>query len=155
MTVAHDAALIRKQFVLNFMTSYMPLLFTAFVYIPFGHILVPVLDVWRQISQFITFNKVPLPTQEFEVNFDRISTQMFYVTVTAQIVNFATELVVPYLKQRAFAKAKELQQARGKSQTVVDHEEEAEFLKNVREECEMEVYNVTDDYREMIMQFGE
>lgn len=38
---AYNAALIQKQFFLNFMASYMALLFTAFVYIPFDDLLPP------------------------------------------------------------------------------------------------------------------
>ncbi|KAF5004519.1 hypothetical protein FDECE_9003 [Fusarium decemcellulare] len=148
---AHDAALIQKQFVLNFMTSYMALFFTAFVYIPFGHILVPFLEFWRRTAQTITFSEKPLPTRDFQINPARISNQMFYFTVTAQIVNFATEVVVPYVKREVFAKAKQLK-ATPKVQD--DHEEEAEFLERVRKECTLEVYDVSGDYREMVMQFG-
>lgn len=150
---AYHAALIQKQFVLNFMTSYMPLLFTTFVYLPFGHVLTPALDFWRHTAQAITFSKVPLATREFQINPGRVSAQMFYCTVTAQIVNFATELVVPYVKQKAFAKAKEIQAMRSE-EVVQDNPEEVEFMKRVRNECEMDVYDVTEDYREMVMQFG-
>ncbi|KAG5656493.1 hypothetical protein KAF25_000080 [Fusarium avenaceum] len=148
---AHDAALIQKQFVLNFMTSYMALFFTAFVYIPFGHVLVPFLEFWRKTAQVVTFSEKPLPTREFQINPARISNQMFYFTVTAQIVNFATEVVVPYLKREAFQKAKQL-----KSQPKIqdDHEEEAAFLERVRKETTLEMYDVSGDYREMVMQFG-
>ncbi|KAH7160867.1 calcium-activated chloride channel-domain-containing protein [Dactylonectria macrodidyma] len=148
---AHDAALIQKQFVLNFMTSYMAPLFTAFVYIPFGHILVPFLEFWRATAQAITFSEKPLPTREFHINPARITNQMFYFTVTAQIVNFATEVIVPYVKQQAMSKAKEFK-TKGKQNH--DHEEEAEFLERVRKECDLESYDVSGDYREMVMQFG-
>jgi hypothetical protein len=76
---------------------------------------------------------------------------MFYFTVTAQIVNFATEVVVPYLKREAFQKAKQL-----KSQPKIqdDHEEEAAFLERVRKETTLAMYDVSGDYREMVMQFG-
>lgn len=152
LSVAHKAALVQKQFVLNFMTSYMALIFTAFVYIPFGDILLPFLDFWRRTAQFLTFSEKPLPTQQFRIDPERISSQMFYFTVTAQVVNFATEVIVPYVKHNAFTKAKELQT---KTMEVQDHAEEAAFLKRVRGECAFEVYDVTDDYREMVMQFGE
>ncbi|TWU76631.1 hypothetical protein ED733_008259 [Metarhizium rileyi] len=148
---AHKAALIQKQFVLNFMTSYMALIFTGFVYIPFGDILLPFLEFWRRTAQTLTFSDKPLPTQQFRIDPERISSQMFYFTVTAQVVNFATEVIVPYVKHKAFAKAKQFQAKGGQSQ---DHPEEAEFLKRVRDECELEIYDVTDDYREMVMQFG-
>ncbi|KAF7562489.1 hypothetical protein G7046_g1630 [Stylonectria norvegica] len=149
---AYDAALIQKQFILNFMTSYMALLFTAFVYVPFGHILIPFLDFWRKTAQAITFSEKPLATQEFHSNPDRISKQMFYFTVTAQIVNFLTEVVVPYVKREVFQKAKEFRTK--DADKTLDHEEEAEFLERVRKECELEAYDVSGDYREMVMQFG-
>lgn len=150
---AHNAALIQKQFVLNFMTSYMPLLFTAFVYIPFGEILIPFLNFWHRTAEIVTFSEKPIPTQQFQINPARISSQMFYFTVTAQIVNFGTEVVVPYMKRKAFAKAKEFSH-KGKP-NVKDHAEEAEFLQRVRNECELEVYDVSGDYREMVIQYGE
>ncbi len=134
------------------MTSYMALLFTAFVYIPFGHILVPFLNFWHKTAQVITFND-KLPTKEFHINPARISSQMFYFTVTAQIVNFATEVVVPYVKRKAFAKAKEFQHKDDAGKN--DHSEEVGFLKRVREECQLECYDVSSDYREMIIQYGE
>ena len=149
---AYNAALIQKQFVLNFLTSYMPLFFTAFVYIPFGHVLVPYLEFWKKTAQTITFSEKPLATRKFEINPRRISNQMFYFTVTAQIVNFATEVVVPYVKQEAVAKAKEYQS--GDKSNAKDHPQEAEFLQRVRHESELAPYDVSGDYREMAMQFG-
>lgn len=137
------------------MTSYMPLMFTAFVYIPFGQILIPILNLWRQAAFAVTFNKVPLPTHRFEIDPERITNQMYYFTVTAQIVNLATELVVPYVKQRVFAKAKELQEKSSNHADALDHPEEEALLKQAREECDMGEYDVTDDYREMVMQYGE
>ena len=135
------------------MTSYMPLLFTAFVYIPFGEILVPFLNFWHKTAQIVTFSDKPLPTQEFQINPTRISSQMFYFTVTAQIVNFATEILVPYVKRQAFAKAKEFQKKEIPSPK--DHPEEADVLHRVRNECELEEYDVSGDYREMVIQYGE
>ena len=134
------------------MTSYMALLFTAFVYIPFGEILLPFLSFWNKTAQFVTFSEKPLPTKEFQINPSRIRTQMFYFTVTAQIINFATEVVVPYIKRKAFDKAKEFQSKEKPSDK--DHPEEAEFLQRVRRECELEAYDVSGDYREMVIQYG-
>jgi anoctamin-10 len=150
---AHNAALIQKQFVLNFMTSYMALLFTTFVYLPFGEeILLPFLDFWHATAQTLTFSEKPLPTKSFEINPARISSQMFYFTVTAQLVNFATEVVVPYVKRQAFDTAKDFQQK--EKPEAHDHPEEVEFLKRVRHECELEDYDVSSDYREMVIQYG-
>lgn len=149
---SHNAALIQKQFVLNFMTSYMALFFTAFVYTPFGDILVPFLNFWLRTAQVISFSEKPLPTKAFNINPARISNQMFYFTVTAQVVNFLTEVVVPYVKRQAFAKAEEFQAK--EHPHVKDHPEEADFLQRVRHECELEAYDVSGDYREMVIQYG-
>jgi hypothetical protein len=130
----------------------MALLFTTFVYIPFGHILVPFLNFWQATAETVTFSEKPLPTKTFEINPARISNQMFYFTVTAQIVNFATEVVVPYVKRQLADKAKEFQQKDKPS--VKDHPEEAEFLQRVRHECQLETYDVSGDYREMVIQYG-
>ncbi|RDA96145.1 hypothetical protein CP533_1797 [Ophiocordyceps camponoti-saundersi (nom. inval.)] len=151
---AYHAALVQKQFVLNFFTSYMALLFTTFVYIPFGETLTPLLEFWRKTAQaVVSMGGKTLPTQQFSINPQRIGSQMFYITVTAQIVNFATEVVVPYLTHKAVVKAQEFQ-VRGPGPQEQDDEEEADFLKRVREECLLEEYDVTDDYREMVMQYG-
>ncbi|PFH59057.1 hypothetical protein XA68_12875 [Ophiocordyceps unilateralis] len=151
---AYNAALVQKQFVLNFFTSYMALLFTTFVYIPFGESLLPLLDLWRKTAQaLVSVGGKTLPTQQFHINPQRISSQMFYLTVTAQIVNFVTEVIVPYVTHKAVVKAHEFQ-VRGPAPQEQDDAEEAEFLKRVREECHLEEYDVTADYREMVMQYG-
>ena len=43
---AHESAMVQKIFVLNFITSYMPIFLTAFVYVPFATVLVPYLDIF-------------------------------------------------------------------------------------------------------------
>jgi anoctamin-10 len=153
----HHAALVQKEFVLNFITSYMPLFFTAFVYIPFGNLLVPYLDIWRATAQKLTPGEKTLATQEFTINPARISKQMFYFTVTAQVVNFATEVVVPYVKRRVLRKVKDVQSEMAAKHGAVqakDAPEEKAFLARVRNEAELEDYDVTGDYREMVIQFG-
>ncbi|KAG7131417.1 hypothetical protein HYQ45_010003 [Verticillium longisporum] len=153
---AHHAALVQKQFVLNFLTSYMALFFTAFIYIPFGNLLLPYLDFWRAAAQKIAPSD-KFSTQEFVINPARISNQMFYFTVTAQVVNFLTETVLPYVKRKVLDEAKEVQAKISSSSAgpkVPDVPEEADFLARVRSEVLLPTYNVTDDYREMVIQFG-
>ena len=102
------------------------------------------------------------PTQgTFTINPDRLRKQMIYFTVTAQIVSLCTEFIVPYLKRKGFAKVKKIQSARalkrgGLSPGPSEHDppEEAAFLARVRQEAELNVYDVTVDLREMALQFG-
>jgi len=98
--------------------------------------------------------------KNFQINPDRLKKQVIYFTVTAQIVNFALEIVVPYVKRNVFKKVKEVkakQAARrggSSSPTADDHPEESEFLARVRNEAELPVYDVSVDFREMAVQFG-
>jgi anoctamin-10 len=155
----HDAALTQKIFVVNFITSYIPLFLTAFVYMPFGNLLVPYLDIFKITAEKLSSNE-KVTIQGFAINPDRLKKQVIYFTVTAQIVNFALETVVPYAKRKVFKKVKEVQSEmahkNGKPNTTPnDLPEEAAFLSRVRNEAELGVYDVSVDYREMVVQFGE
>jgi anoctamin-10 len=140
--------------VLNFITSYTPIFLTAFVYIPFGKILVPYLDVFRLTAQKFTTEGKPLPTKSWEINPDRLTKQVIYFTVTAQIVNFATEVIVPFVKRKVFKVVKDARSDISEKQLNKDVPEEAGFLTRVRAEADLDEYDVTVDYREMVVQFG-
>jgi len=149
---AYEAAMVQKVFVFNFICSYVPIILTAFVYIPFGHTIVPYIDV---LGLMATPEDEKMGTQAvFEVNPDRLRKQVIYFTVTAQIVNLAMETLVPYIKRKAFKKAKEFQDKRNSNEIPYanDATEERSFLDRVRHESELGIYNVTDDLREMCMQ---
>lgn len=161
---AYETALTQKVFVMNFITSYLPIFLTAFVYVPFGNIIVPYLDVFSLTVKPFAENEKQLKAPEagqFTINPDRLRKQVFYFTVTAQIVNLGMELIVPYLKRLGFSKYKEMQSERAAknggpppSSTMNDPPEDAAFLKRVREDAERDVYDVTTDLREMVLQFG-
>lgn len=161
---SYDYALTQKIFVINFITSYLPVFLTAFVYVPFATVIVPYLDIFSlTVRPFAEHEgQMKTPTQgTFIINPDRLRKQMIYFTVTAQIVNLGTELIVPYLKRKGFAKVKEIQSERALKRGGVapdpsehDPPEEAAFLARVREEAQLGVYDVTADLREMVLQFG-
>src|ERR1700710_125930 len=154
--------MIQKVFVLNFITSYLPIFLTAFVYVPFGQIIVPHLDVFGLAVRPFAENEKQMtaPKVGFQINPDRLKKQVIYFTVTAQVVNFALEILVPFVKRKVFKKVKEVkanQAARrggGANPTADDLPEESEFLTRVRNEAELGNYDVTTDFREMIVQFG-
>lgn len=162
-TESYEAALTAKLFIINFLTSYLGICLTAFVYVPFGSILVPYLDVFQVTARPFASDKQQLQTPKhgFEINPDRLRKQVIYFTVTAQIVNFLLEVVVPYVKRAGADKVQEVKAERaakksgaGAAHDILDHEEEAAFLKRVRYEAALPVYSVTDDLREMVVQFG-
>ncbi|KAI0972645.1 DUF590-domain-containing protein [Xylaria arbuscula] len=149
---AHEAALITKIFVINFITSYTPLFLSAFIYMPFGNLMIPYLQIFATTARKLTDEK-SVNIQEFHINPDRLKSQMVYFAVTAQLVNVALEFVIPYLKRVVLGKvqAKHFGQQKKLSQ---DLPEEHEFLQRVREEAKLAVYDVAVDYREMVVQFG-
>ncbi|KAI9676656.1 MAG: hypothetical protein M1829_002973 [Trizodia sp. TS-e1964] len=162
-TGSFDAAVTQKIFVLNFITSYLGIFLTAFVYVPFGSIIVPHLDVFGfTVRPFAEHEKqIQAPTVGFKINPNRLRNQVIYFVVTAQIVNLALEVIMPYLKRKGFNKFQEIkiQRAvkRGASNPNVgadDHPDEAAFLTRVRNEASLDIYDVTSDLREMVMQFG-
>lgn len=157
--------MISKIFVLNFITSYLPIFLTAFVYVPFAKVIVPHLDILQVIVQPFAENEKQLETPKsaaaFQINPDRLKKQVIYFTVTAQIVNFGLEVVMPYVKHKVFVKVKEVKADRAAKQgggtaspTADDHPEEKAFLTRVRNEAELGIYDVTTDFREMVVQFG-
>jgi anoctamin-10 len=148
---SYEAAMVQKVFVFNFICSYVPLFLTAFIYVPFGHVVVPHIDVLGLMAQ----PEDKMGTQAvFEVNPARLRNQVIYFTVTAQAVNLAMETIVPYFKKKALKTAKEIQDKRnGKEIAYVnDSPEEHAFLDRVRSEEDRDVYDVNDDLREMCMQ---
>lgn len=141
---------------INFIVSYLPIFLTAFVYVPFGKVLVPYLDVFHVTAQRFTKDG-KVETQAFEIDPDRLKKQIIYFTVTAQVVNFLLESIVPLIKRRVFKKVKEVQTEITHKRTQSlrkDHQEEAAFLERVRNEADLDEYDVTVDYREMVVQFG-
>lgn len=161
---SHDRAMVSKVFVINFITSYMAIFLTAFVYVPFASILVPYLDVFSlTVKPFAENEKqlqVPAPSK-FTINPNRLKNQMIYFAVTAQVVNFALETVVPLLKLKGTAKYDEMKNKRAEQKggaapsiSASDPPEETEFLSRVREEAALPEYDVTSDLREMCIQYG-
>ena len=165
---AYEKSMTQKIFVLNFVTSYLPIILTAFVYVPFASVLVPYLDVFSlTVKPFAEKNsqmKAPSSGRggNFHINPNRLKKQVIYFTVTAQIVNQALEIVVPYIKRQGMNKYKEVQSSRAAKKAggarppvnAEDPEDERPFLDRVRKEAALEVYDVTSDFREMVVQYG-
>ena len=164
---SYEIGLTQKIFVINFITSYMPIFLTAFVYIPFAANIVPYLDVFGMTVRPFVSKESATTRTEFNINPARLRKQVIYFTVTAQLVNFAKEAILPLVKQRLMQKYKEYckekaekSESQHSSQENLaempfeDPVEESKFLKRVRNEAELDDYDVTDDLREMCIQFG-
>lgn len=159
-------SLIQKLFVINFITSYLPILLTAFVYVPFGSVIVPYLDVLQTF--FPQKDQSVKPAKEHNIDRARLRSQVIYFAVTAQIIGQLLEIGMPFVQRKLIRRYKEYSESRSQDKGAknpnsnaaasrpISHDdpEEAEFLTRVRDEVELESYDVTDDYRELVIQFG-
>ncbi|KAK9242051.1 calcium-activated chloride channel-domain-containing protein [Lipomyces tetrasporus] len=155
----YDLAQTQKTFVMHFITSFLPTILTAYVYVPFGHAIVPHLDILRRAGINTASHK------DFEVDTSRFQAEIIYLSMTAQVFSFAEEIVLPYVKhvlwqkwrnyrdrkagltrQRSFSKATDL--------LLIDAPEESSFLRRVRAEADADEYKVEEDILEMCVQFG-
>ncbi|KAH0543695.1 hypothetical protein FGG08_002011 [Glutinoglossum americanum] len=160
---SYEAAMTRKVFIFNFITCYLPLFLTAFIYIPFGSLIVPHLDIFGLTVESLMDDpkQLQMPKAGFQINSARLQKQVFYFAIQAQIVNLALEIIVPYIKRSGFNKVKKIKSSiasrRGgeiPDASMNDPPEEAAFLARVRDEARLEIYDVNVDLREMCMQFG-
>ena len=155
----YDLAQTQKTFVMNFITSFLPIILTAFVYVPFGSKIVPYLDVLRMSGI------VDLPAREFHVDTSRLEQEVISLSMAAQVINFGEELVLPYVKRMVMHKWREYKsrQAGGNrsrshssmtDMLLIDPPDEVPLLARIRDESEADEYNVQDDILEMCVQFG-
>lgn len=156
--------MVQKIFVFNLITSYLPIFLTAFVYIPFGSHIAPYINVFTLGVQLFAddANKANRRKTTFHTDPARLRREVVYFGVTAQIVDLAFEVVIPYLKHEFFRIMKDVQSERavkhggGISEVGVnDSPEEAAFLKRVRNEADLDKYDVNYDLREMCMQVSQ
>lgn len=147
----YDLAHTQKTFVMNFITSFLPTILTAFIYVPFGERIVPYLS--------------PIKKPDIHVDPNRLQQEVIYLSVTAQALNFGEEVVLPYVKRSLWERWREYRTQRQKvmrprtysmrtDMLIVDPPEETAFLKRVRNEAEADKYSVQDDILEMCVQFG-
>ena len=161
----YELAQIQKTFVMNFITSFLPTILTAFVYVPFGDRVVPYLN-WFHVAALHSSSPVKTKKQtDIHIDANRLQQEVIYLSVTAQVLNFGEEIVLPYFKHylwqiwRDYRMQRE-RAGRGRSHSVVtdmlflDPPGEMDFLQRVRNEAEADRYSPYDDILEMCVQFG-
>ena len=142
---------IRKKFVFYFLTAYMGLFLSAYVYLPFGHLIVPHLELIQlHVENWCGFAGIS-SNSSFELNSKRLQEQVVFVVSIAQVISFMMETVVPYILRMLTTRARTY--ATGEL-IYNDEPEEAKFLQSVREQSELPVYSVHEDYRQLALQFG-
>lgn len=158
----YDLARTQKEFVMNFITSFLPTILTAYVYVPFGKQIVPHLDILRRTgfrANLVTGQK------EFEVDTSRFQQEVIYLSMTAQVLSFGEEVVLPYVKHvlrqkwqtyrdRKAEYSRTRKHSRATGLYLIDPPEEVAFMTRLRSEAGADEYHVEEDIMEMCVQFG-
>lgn len=151
------------------LVAYASLFLTAFVYVPFGSLLVPTLA--NLTHRFIKQDSVPLKGRAvqyldtktlnrstYSINNERLYQQLFAYTVTNQVVDAFTEVGLPYLMKIASFKYHKIVEDRQNKQnhhhrrSIPDKEDERVLLERLREEAGLPEYHLFVEYAEMATQ---
>ncbi|KAH6718652.1 calcium-activated chloride channel-domain-containing protein [Leptodontidium sp. MPI-SDFR-AT-0119] len=155
----HEMALTQKIFVLSSITKYLPILLTAFVYVPCGDILVGYVEsLLRNLGVGVSG---AMSLESFSVDSSRLRNEVVALVVTEQVLGFGEELILPVFKRKAmkwYHNIQSRQPSPSHRSTPLDTPDrsstEANFPVQARDEAELEKYNVQDDIQEMVIQFG-
>lgn len=151
-----------KTFVLNFLTGYVPLLITSFVYLPFAHLISPNLPhIQETIAQNINSSRyvykylIKLKSQEdFVMNQERLNGQFFFFIVTNQVIQLLLKYVLPLILSPVIKFVTKMIKGKEKEPVNTDSAQEKPWLETVRATLELPAYSVTDDFRGLAMQYG-
>ncbi|KAG0214766.1 hypothetical protein BGX28_001401 [Mortierella sp. GBA30] len=153
---SYDYHLVQKIFIFKVLNSYLAILLTAYVYIPFG----------PQIIALFQGYGLPFATVAIDPKMLQERLQAFMIS--NQAIGFFTETIFPWITRRVWTGAAKIQREVSEALHVhaeetseedeervgQDPEEVREFLKSVQAEVELPVYDVNEDYGEMVEQFG-
>jgi anoctamin-10 len=152
----YEMSLTQKVFVLNSITNYLPILLTAFVYVPLGNCIIPMLQRFFDAK----WGAIPRTRRTFVADPNRLRNEVITLTMTGQISGAFEELALPWLKMqvkqwwrdRQVTKTRE--QGEPGDQIIKDDPAEVRFLRRARKQALRSEYNVQDDIAEMVIQFG-
>ncbi|ROT38198.1 hypothetical protein SODALDRAFT_340409 [Sodiomyces alkalinus F11] len=158
----HERALAQKVFVLNIVTNYLPILLTAFVYVPFGDDVVPWLEVLIGKVLGKVLGQQQFAKRPFQADGDRLRNEVIALVVTGQISGFFEENVVPFVRHRFSGWWREMRRLRhsrdGRGADLMslfdDDPDEAAFLTRVRDQSMLRDYDVQEDIAEIVLQSG-
>jgi anoctamin-10 len=147
---AYEMSLTQKVFVLTSITNYLPIFITAFLYVPFGSKVIPVLQY--MIDSIIGIQDRAQVT--FTADPDRLQNEVIALTLTGQVAGAIEELALPWLKTQVKQWWRDRRQGDSGNDSVTDDPGEARFLRRARTQALRPHYNVQEDIGEMVIQFG-
>lgn len=151
-----EESLTQKTFVLQSITNYLPILLVAFLYVPFGDMIVPRL----RAAILPLFGVVPNPKFTFSLDPDRLRNEVITLTVTGQVSGAIEELALPWLRNkvkeywRVYRTSRTLTSFSNNNWKKGDDPAEARFLARVRKQALLPSYDVHEDYAELVLQWG-
>lgn len=152
----HEMSLTQKIFVLNSITNYLPILLTAFVYVPFGD---KVLQLLQGIMDAL-LGIHSIKKREFHADPNRLRNEVIALTVTGQVSGAIEELALPWLKEQLQEWWRDRQASRAQNHgdaraiSLPEDPMESRFLRRTRRQALRASYNVQEDIAEMVIQFG-
>ncbi|KAL2752923.1 hypothetical protein ACRALDRAFT_1065912 [Sodiomyces alcalophilus JCM 7366] len=155
----HEKAQAQKAFVLNIVTNYLPILLTAFVYIPFGDDVVPWLEV---LIARVLGHQPPRADKAFQSDADRLRNEVIALVVTGQLTGFFEENIIPFARHRFRGWWREVRRTRAHAGDAAagllaladDDPDEADFLSRARRQSVLPDYDVQEDIAEIVLQWG-
>jgi hypothetical protein len=147
----YDYHLVQKVFIFKILNSYLSVLLTAYVYIPFGPRVIDILQGYG----------LPFATVAIEPSMlkDRLRAFM----VSNQLISFFSETIFPWMSRKLMMGAAKVQKEVSEALQVEDEEAEDDFggqdseevrkfLRTVQNQVDLPVYDVNEDYAEMVEQ---
>lgn len=92
-----------KNFVIIFLSSYVPLMITLFLYLPMGHLLTAEIRA-KFFNTISILARLPTHDSDFVIDTKRYEAQFFYFIVLNQVIQFSLENFVPSLVNFAMNK---------------------------------------------------
>ncbi|KAF9200829.1 hypothetical protein BGZ49_008935 [Haplosporangium sp. Z 27] len=152
---SYDYHLVQKVFIFKVLNNYLSILLTAFVYIPFGPTVITILQNYG----------LPFGTVAIEPSMLRERMKAFMIS--NQVISFFIETIFPWATRKLMVGAHKIQKEVSEKLHNEEHqssdeddfggqdpEEVKRFLTNVTSQVDLPVYEVNEDYGEMIDQFG-
>jgi len=139
--IEYDNRYAEKVFVFYFLNSFMSLIVVGWAYIPFSKQFIEILKITPLGS--LIGNSIPSPGPE------RLVGNYVYFILTGQVLNLFQETIIPYITRKITGAAVDVI-----NKNKDDEKHDDPIVKQIEKEMELPIYDVNDDYSEMVVQFG-
>ena len=156
-----QSSLTFKIFGMQSIVTYGILALTAYMYLPFGEYLINQLQVHGYLDRLFAFvtrdpNAFKGRIQPFHVSPTGLHDQLFAMSVTQQLMNTFTEVILPILWRHAEKFINKIcgSSRRKELEAFAKTNRDQAFLERVQNEFDLDVYDEFTDYAEMATQLG-